>query len=30
LEYRNDYRLLEKIPNYKVEMGFGLHIGWAI
>jgi class 3 adenylate cyclase len=30
LEYRNDYRLLEKIPGYKVEMGFGLHIGWAI
>ncbi len=21
---------LERLPNYTVKMGFGLHIGWAI
>jgi hypothetical protein len=30
LEYQKNYKLLEKIPNFKIEMGFGLHIGWAI
>ena len=30
LEYKKNYKLLEKIPNFKIEMGFGLHIGWAI
>lgn len=30
LDYRKDYRLLERMPDYRVEMGFGLHIGWAI
>ena len=23
-------KLLERLPNYQVRMGFGLHIGWAI
>lgn len=31
LRYRHDSRLLGRFgPNYKVCMGFGLHIGWAI
>ena len=31
LEYRKDNRLLSHLGNdYKVTMGFGLHIGWAI
>ena len=30
MEYRKNELLLQKLPNYKVEMGFGLHIGWAI
>ena len=30
LEYSENELILEKIPNYKVQMGFGLHIGWAI
>ena len=30
LKYSNDPRLNNRIPNYKVKMGFGLHIGWAI
>lgn len=30
LEYRNHPKLKHKIPNFKVDMGFGLHIGWAI
>lgn len=30
LEYGLDPRLRASINNYKVSMGFGLHIGWAI
>lgn len=30
LEYQKNYKLLEKMPNFRIEMGFGLHIGWAI
>ena len=31
LEYRKDNRLVSHLGNdYKVTMGFGLHIGWAI
>lgn len=30
LVYRTDVDILNRIPNYKVKMGFGLHIGWAI
>ena len=30
LEYRNDIALNERMPDYKVKMGFGLHQGWAI
>lgn len=30
LEYRQDPGLNERMPNYKVKMGFGLHQGWAI
>ena len=30
LEYRKHEKLNQRIPNYKVKMGFGLHVGWAI
>ena len=30
LAFRNDKRLTERVPNFSVDMGFGLHIGWAI
>ncbi|CAD8159659.1 unnamed protein product [Paramecium pentaurelia] len=30
LEYRKDTRLTQRLPGYKVKMGFGLHIGWGI
>lgn len=30
LAYRLDKRLQDRIENYKVKMGFGLHIGWGI
>ena len=30
LEYRNHEGLKERMKNYKVKMGFGLHIGWGI
>jgi len=29
-EYRHHPRLIKRIPNYRVRMGFGLHSGWAI
>jgi len=28
--YRDHPGLLQRLPNYRVEMGFGLHCGWAI
>ena len=30
LEYGLDPRLRKALGNYKVSMGFGLHVGWAI
>jgi len=30
LHYREHPKLNERLPNYQVKMGFGLHIGWAI
>ncbi|EGR33596.1 hypothetical protein IMG5_048380 [Ichthyophthirius multifiliis] len=30
LAYRSDKRLNRRMPNYKVKIGFGLHIGWSI
>ena len=30
LLYKENPKILEKIPNYSVKMGFGLHYGWAI
>ena len=30
LIYNKDKDILNRIPGYKVKMGFGLHIGWAI
>ncbi len=30
VEYSRDPRILERMPDYKVKMGFGLHCGWAI
>merc|ERR1719217_1545171 len=29
-EYRNHPKLVKRLPNYRVRMGFGLHKGWAI
>ena len=30
LEYRNEAKLNNRMPNYKVKMGYGLHLGWGI
>ena len=30
MDYRKDPGLLERMPNYTVNMGFGFHYGWAI
>lgn len=30
LKYRSHPKLNERIHNYQIKMGFGLHIGWAI
>jgi class 3 adenylate cyclase len=30
LKYRVHLKLNERMPNYEVKMGFGLHVGWAI
>lgn len=29
-DYRNNARLVKRMPNYRVRMGFGLNSGWAI
>ena len=29
-KYKENKQLNKRLPNYKVKMGFGLHIGWAI
>jgi len=30
LKYKENKELNERMPNYSVKMGFGLHVGWAI
>lgn len=30
LKYKDHSSLKEKLPGYRVKMGFGLHVGWAI
>lgn len=30
VKYREHPCLNERMPNYSVKMGFGLHVGWAI
>ena len=30
LKYRTNQKLIARMPNYEVKMGFGMHIGWAI
>ena len=30
LAYREDERLLKRMPGYKIKMGYGLHLGWGI
>ena len=30
LKYRSYQKLTQRMPNYEVKMGFGLHLGWAI
>ncbi len=30
LRYKDNKALNERIPNYQIKMGFGLHVGWAI
>ena len=30
LEYGRNEKMLARVPNYRVNMGFGLHIGWGI
>ena len=30
LEYNHDPRIKARIPDFQIDMGFGLHAGWAI
>ncbi len=30
VEYSRNPLLLEKMPGFRVRMGFGLHVGWGI
>lgn len=30
VKYKENRGLNERMPNYSVKMGFGLHVGWAI
>lgn len=30
IKYKENKGLNERMPNYSVKMGFGLHVGWAI
>ena len=30
LRFKENKILNERIPNYQIKMGFGLHVGWAI
>ena len=29
-KYKHNEGLVQRLPNYSVKMGFGLHVGWAI
>lgn len=29
-KYRQNPQIRERLGNFKVKMGFGLHVGWAI
>jgi hypothetical protein len=29
-KYRYDPRMIDRIKDYKISLGFGLHFGWAI
>jgi len=29
-KYKTHQGLNERLPNFSVKMGFGLHLGWAI
>ena len=28
--YNSNKKLLKSLPNFKVNLGFGLHVGWSI
>ena len=30
VKYQENKGLNDRLPNYSVKMGFGLHVGWAI
>ena len=30
IKYKDNKALCERIPNFEVRMGFGMHVGWAI
>ena len=30
IKYKQNKALCERIPNFEVRMGFGMHVGWAI
>ncbi len=30
VKYKENKKLNERMPNYSVKMGLGLHVGWAI
>lgn len=30
VKYKDNKKLNERMPNYSVKMGFGMHVGWAI
>lgn len=30
VKYSKNKEILKHIPNFRVNMGFGLHVGWAI
>ena len=30
VKYKENKALNERMPNYSVKMGYGLHVGWAI
>jgi len=30
IKYSKNKEILKQIPNFRVNMGFGIHVGWAI